>query len=297
MSLLTLLKIVAGLVVLAVVVFTAMMVRHVREQPISGWFSEVVPVAVEARPMTRLPEPSADLPEIDPGAKVFEKARELIAVGDLAGAREKLRTVISIYPRSKAAPEARRIVGEMNLDEVLSAGRMEGKQVHQVQRGDSYLGIAGKYDTSLDMILHLNGLMGLRALQPGDEVLVLPLRFRLVIEPKLGSLSVWDEGRFLKEYPILRLEGVPGGDHATSIAGKAAVSGGRRVRPESSAYRGAEKVLTLERLPLVIAALPAATGDEDEGLARGIYLAREDMEELALLIRPGNRVEIRSGGG
>ena len=102
-----LVKLVAGVAVAALVVFTALLVHHVREKPLDI-FSELVPVTMEATPMVALPSPSAELPEIDPGAKVFEKARELIAIGDLAGARDKLRTVVSIYPRSKSAPEARR---------------------------------------------------------------------------------------------------------------------------------------------------------------------------------------------
>lgn len=292
MSLWTLIRIVAGLVVIAVMVFTALMVHHVRKEPLGGWFSRIVPVDFEAQPMVALPEADSDLPEIDPGAKVFEKAREMVAVGDLVGARDRLRTVVSIYPRSKAAPEARRIVGEMNLDELLSTARMENKSIHKVVRGDSFLGIAAKHDTSLDMIMHLNGLMGLTSLQPGDELMVMPLNLRILIEPKKKALSLWDGGRFVKEYEIRAVVGAPGGDQKTTISGKSAVRDGRRYSPASDGYRGASKVLTVERLPLLIAALPEDMAQED--LARGFYLAPEDVEELALLTRNGNEVEIRS---
>lgn len=292
MSLWTLIRIVAGLLVLAVMVFTALMVHHVRKEPLGGWFSQVVPVDFEAKPMVALPEADSDLPEIDPGAKVFEKARELVAVGDLVGARDRFRTVVSIYPRSKAAPEARRIVGEMNLDDLLSTARMENKAVHKVVRGDSFLGIAGKHDTSLDLIMHLNGLMGLKSLQPGDELTVMPLNLRILVEPKKKSLSLWEGGRFIKEYPLKAVVGAPGGDQKTKISGKSAVKDGRRYPPASEGYRGASKVLTVERLPLLIAALPKDMALED--LARGFYLAPEDIEELALLTRKGNEVEIRS---
>jgi len=292
MSLWTLIRIVAGLVVVAVIIFTALMVRHVREEPLGGWFSEMVPVDFEAQPMIALPEADGDLPEIDPGAKVFEKARELVAVGDLVGARDRFRTVVSIYPRSKAAPEARRIVGEMNLDDLLSTSRMESKSVHEVVRGDSYLGIAGKHGTSLDLIMHFNGLMDLKSLQPGDELIVMPLNFRILVEPKKETLSLWDGGRFIKAYPLEAVVGAPGGDQKTKIKGKSALKGGKRFPPASEGYRGASKVLTVERMPLLIAALPEETAVDE--LARGFYLAPEDMEELALLTRTGNEVEIRS---
>ncbi len=287
-----LVKIVAGMVVAAVAVFTLLMVRHVRHEPLDGMFAELVPVSFEAQPMLALPEAGSDLPEIDPGMKVFEKARECIAVGDLVNARDRLRTVVSIYPRSKAAPEARRIVGEMNLDEVLSGANAENKKVYQVVRGDSYFGIAAKHETNLDMIMYLNGLMDLGSLQPGDELMVMPLNFRLRVEPKREALSLWDEGVFIKEYPLQAVVGAPGGDQKTKIAKKTAVREGRAYTQASAGYRGASKVLTVERMPLVIAAMPE-DGDP-EALARGFYLSAADMEELALLTRPGNEVEIRS---
>ena len=85
-----LIKIVAGFVVLGVVVFTAMLVKHVRQEPLGGVFSEWVPVNIDAKPLVALPEADSDLPEIDPGAKVFEKAREMIAIGDLQGDRKSV---------------------------------------------------------------------------------------------------------------------------------------------------------------------------------------------------------------
>ncbi len=294
MSLWMLIKIVAGFVVLGVVVFTAMLVKHVRQEPLGGVFSEWVPVNIDAKPLVALPEADSDLPEIDPGAKVFEKAREMIAIGDLQGARDKLQTVVSIYPRSKAAGEARRIVGEMNLDEILSAGRMHNKQVYSVKRGDSYLGIAGKFGTSLDMIMHLNGLMDLKSLQPGDELIVMPLNFRVLVEPHKKMLSLWDEGRFVREYPLSAVVGAPPGDMKTKIDGKSGVLGDRRILPSVPDYRGATKLLSIEKVSVVITAMPAGGMDHPDDLAQGLYLAPADAEELALLLRPGNEVEFRS---
>ena len=294
MSLWMLIKIVAGLLVLGVVIFTGMLVRHVRQEPLGGVFGELVPVNLDTKPLVALPEAESELPEIDPGAKVFEKAREMIAVGDLQGARDKLRTVVSIYPRSKAAGEARRIVGEMNLDELISAGRMNNKEVYEVQRGDSYLGIAGKYRTTLDMIMHLNGLMDLKSLQPGDELIVMPLDFRILIETEKKVLSLWDDGRFVREYPILAAVGAPAGEMKTKIEGKRGISGDRGIPPSAAGYRGATKVFSIERVPAVITALPGKAAENVDELAQGLYLAPADSEELALLLRVGNEVEFRS---
>jgi len=298
MRLWTLVKLVAGAVVFAVTVFTLMLVWHVRREPLGGIFSELVPVRFDPRPIDTLPQANADLPEIDPGAKVFEKAREMIAVGDLAGARERLRTVVSIYPRSKAAPEARRIVGEMNLDELLSAGHMDGKTVHIVRPGESFLGIAAQHDTTLDCIMHLNGLLDLKGLHPGEELIVMPLELRVLVEPGRKILSLWDGGRFVKDYTLLSMDlaGLKGGLR-TKISAKSGLSGERRVTPGMKEYRESSKVFALEKSPLQIRALdPSAERADGEDLSPGpgFHLAPEDVEELALLLRPGNEVEIRA---
>jgi hypothetical protein len=300
MRLWTLVKLVAGAVVFATTVFTLMLVWHVRREPLGGIFSELVPVQFEPRPIDTLPQANADLPEIDPGAKVFEKAREMIAIGDLAGARERLRTVVSIYPRSKAAPEARRIVGEMNLDELLSAGHMDGKTVHIVRRGESFLGIAAQYDTTLDCIMHLNGLLDLKGLHPGEEIIVMPLQLRVLVEPGRKVLSLWDGGRFVKDYTLLSMDlaGLKGGLR-TKISAKSGLAGERRVTPGMKEYRESSKVFALEKSPLQIRALdPAAERADGADLSPGpgFHLAPEDVEELALLLRPGNEVEIRAAG-
>ncbi|TAE73502.1 MAG: hypothetical protein EAZ65_02110 [Verrucomicrobia bacterium] len=298
MRLWTLVKLVAGAAVFGVSVFTVMLVWHVRKEPLGGFFAQWVPVVGDAKPVESLPQANSALPEIDPGAKVFQRAMEMIAVGDLAGARERLRTVVSIYPRSKAAPEARRIVGEMNLDDLLSAARMEGKTIHVVGGGESFLGIAAKHNTTLDCIMHLNGLLELKGLHPGEELVVMPLDLRVMIEPGRKVLSLWDGGRFVKDYPLLSLDlaGLKGGVR-TRIASKSGFVGERRVSPGVRAYRGASKVFALEASSLQIRALaPVRDADNVADLSpgAGFHLSVEDIEELALLLRPGNEVEIRA---
>lgn len=298
MRLWTLIKLVAGAVVLGITVFTGLLVWHVQEEPLGGIFSQIVPVKFDPKPIDALPKPDASLPDIDPGAKVFEKAREMIAVGDLEGARERLRTVVSIYPRSKAAPEARRIVGEMNLDDLLSAAHMDGKEVHIVRSGESFLGIAAKYNTTLDCIMHLNGLMDLKGLRPGEEIIVMPLELRVLIEPGRKTLSLWDGGRFVKEYALISMDmGSHKGGMRTKISSKAGIDGDKRVSPGMKNYRESTKIFTLEKSTLQIRSVdPALTKEErtDLSLGPGFHLAVEDAEELSLLLRPGNEVEIRA---
>lgn len=294
MSLWTLVKILAALCVMAVMAFTGMFAWHVAVEPLGGIFERIVPNPVSLvhgpsdEEITRILE-SPEMPDIDPGTKTFQKAHELLAMGHLAEAREKLATIVNIFPASSSAPTARRILGEMNLDEILSPENMEGKLVHEVRRGDSLLGIAAKQRTTIDMMMHLNGMMELPRLQPGQKLIVMPLDFRVLIEPRRNSISLWDGGKFVREYPVLHWGVTPQGPSQTAISSKPAELDGRRVLPESKAYRGAEKVIQIDNPPLRIRGWDG--GGEKPSAA--ILLDPADMEELALLTRTGNEVEIR----
>ncbi len=298
MSLWTVLKLFSAAGVLAVMSFTGMMAWHILVKPMGGVFERVIPNPGEVMGGGRDAEfakmlDSAELPDIDPGEKTFQKAHDLLALGRLEEARGKLTTIINVFPSSATAPKARRIVGEMNLDEVLSTSHMDGKVVHEVKRGNSFLGIAAEHHTTLDMVMHLNSMMELSNLQPGDELIVMPLDFRLLIEPARKVLSLWDEGRFICEYPILHL-GVTGELAAgkTAISSKLAELDGKRIPSHLKSYRAAEKVIQISNPTLVIRGAADDGGDDGE-FARGIILSPEDMEEISLLTRVGNEVEIR----
>ncbi|RYG98557.1 MAG: LysM domain-containing protein, partial [Alphaproteobacteria bacterium] len=178
MSLWTVFKLFAALCVLAVMGFTGMLAYHVVVRPLGGVFEQIIPNPAEivgkeqdAAEFAKMLD-SAELPDIDPGEKAFQKAHELLAMGNLEEAREKLTAIVNVFPSSSSAPVARRIVGEMNLDEVLSTAHMEGKKSHIVRRGDSFLKIAQDNKTTLDMIMHLNGMTEFKNIQPGEELIV-----------------------------------------------------------------------------------------------------------------------------
>jgi hypothetical protein len=276
--------------------FTAMLAYHVTVEPLGGIFEKIIPNPAEIvrrqadADFAKMLD-SADMPDIEPGEKAFQKAHELIALGQLDQAREKLNAIINVFPTTTSAPLARRIVGEMNLDEILSTTHMEGKHTHVVKRGDSFFGIVAKNDTTLEMLMHLNGLTSFGRIQPGDEFIVMPLNFRLLITPSRKSVSLWDGGRFIREYLIVELN-IPGtipAQRTTIDSNSALAPGGRKVQSLVKEYITAEKSIQLAKSAIQIR--PYSEGDDDR--PRGIYLHPLDMEELNLLTRAGNEVEIR----
>jgi len=237
----------------------------------------------------------------EPGQYEFNQALELIALDEIEEAREKLNLIENLFPDSNHAPEARRILGEINLDEILSVENMANKKIHRVSPGEGYLRIATQNETTLDSIMFLNGLTEFGNLHTGDELVVMPLDFKLVINLPKNRVELFHRDQekkehvFAKDYPILRAEvgRLRSGAHQTGISSKFGEVDGSAYSPTHKSYRLATKVLGLKvggtYLPLRPEPLP---NQPDPGA--GVFLAPSDMEELSMLIRVGNEVEVKS---
>ncbi len=288
-------KIIAGLGVAGVVAFTAMLAYHIAVKPLGGIFEKIIP---EAGSVLRVQKEedfaklldAAEMPDFEPSDKAFSKAHELLALGKISEGREKLMAIVNVFPTSTAAPKARRIVGEMNLDEILSSDFTDGKSTYEVKRGDSYFAIAARNDTSLDILMHLNGMMELKNLQPGDDLQLMPLNFRIVIEPQRKSVALWDGAKFICEYNVVQMDGVKLSSGKTTIATRRATLDGSSVSPTAKNYRSASKSILLKSPSVQI--LPYDASNETPPI--GIFLREPDIEELYLLTRSGNEVEIRN---
>ena len=289
-----LIKIIAGLAVAGVVAFTGMLAYHITVEPLGGIFEEIIP---EAGTVLRVQKEedfaklldAAEMPDFEPGDKAFSKAHELIALGKIPEGREKLMAIVNVFPTSTAAPKARRIVGEMNLDEILASDFTEGKSNYEVKRGDSYFAIADRNDTSLDILMHLNGMMELKNLQPGDDLQLMPLNYRIVIDPQRKSISLWDGAKFICEYNIVNMDGVTLHSGKTEISSRRATLNGSSVSPTAKNYRASSKSILIKSPPIQIFPYDA----DNETPPIGIFLREQDIEELFLLTRSGNEVEIR----
>lgn len=288
-------KIIAGLAVGSVVAFTGMLTYHITLKPLGGVFENIIPEAGSVLRLEREEDfakylDSTEMPDFEPGGRAFQKAHELIAMGKISEGREKLMSIVNVFPSSPSAPTARRIVGQMNLDEILSSSFSEGKINYQVKRGDSYFAIAERNGVSLDILMHLNAMMELKNLQPNDNLLLLPLNFRLLVEPQRKAISLWEDALFICEYPILRITGSIPNSGKTVIASRRSTIDGKNILPTGMNYRSTSKSIQLKSPPLQIFPFD----DHDDSPPSGFFLSEADIEELFLLTRTGNVVEIRN---
>jgi hypothetical protein len=294
----TLIKFIAAVLVLSVLAGTIVIARRAlfpetAQQAPANKLEAIIPSknhskeAVEVL-LTKLEVES--IPDVTPGERAFEAARDLLEKGDYIAAEEKLKYVNTYYPTAISAPEARRILGEMNMDRLFSGkGGAEIVQ-YEVKRGDSFYKIVRDHNTKLDLILFLNGMQRTDRLHPGDEFKLMSLDFRLVIDMRRKVVSLWDGPRYIKGYEV-KGENFPVGKGVkkASILAVEAQVGDRKVKQSSMDYRNAEKVIVVKKPQVELRPMKKGISEEIEGL----YLAHEDMEEIALLTRAGNSVEIR----
>jgi hypothetical protein len=284
----------------------------------------------------------------DPGIKRFDKAMEIMKSGDLNSGHEALYDLLRHFPESSRAPEARRIVGEMNMDMLFSRELNKDMKEYTVQPRDALTTIAHKNQTTIVCLLRSNAMMS-PALQPGDHLVVFPLDFDIVVSLGAKRLTLLRNGRFFKDYPAADIRLIPGmkipaatGALELTIKETAAWVNGNRTIPTDPKFSESDKWLVTSKVGFNVRALPkpktaepgqtiiephkmassantkgaagkgktapvvktpkkpkttpkasAADDDSNDATAEipetGVFLAREDMEELFTLIRTGSR--------
>jgi LysM repeat protein len=256
-------------------------------------------------------------PPPDPGQHHFNIAVEMLRQKKLDAGRDGLYKLLRQFPRSPTTAEAKRIIGEMNLDNLYAHEAIGGKRDYIVQPGDSLLAIAGKHQTTLETLARVNGLTSYN-LQPGDLLFVIPMNFDLVVDASSKTVTVMREGRFFHQYAAIDLQLPPNLKVPSSleVASKSAINpaDGRVANPVTVAFISAEKRIVLNRKgststalmissPTVVRAqttpdnvpkaIPVEAEDDGDAAPRtGLFLSAEDLEEIYPLLRRGSTVTL-----
>lgn len=260
----------------------------------------------------------------DPGIRRFDDAVAMIKATNFEDGRKSLYQLLLSFPDTSKAAEARRIIGEMNMDMLFSKDDNVTGKDYIVQSGDSMTLIASKHKTTIECILRANGMLSDR-LHPGDHLFVFPLEFELSVDVSAKTLSLFrtvaGTRYFFKEYHAVDLKVPPGMrvPAETTIRSKTAVLDGKTIAPTNAQFVAAEKTLVSLRAgfnirglpqakPVAPKAVPAAVkpgSKAKSGAAEtpasgaellpaipetGVFLAREDLEELYTIIRTGTKL-------
>lgn len=231
---------------------------------------------------------AAALPPPDYTLPVFEKAMAFQQKGDVAGARAALSDFIRSYPDSPKLAEAKQALGQINAGLIFSPGG-EGKTTYTVGKGDSLVKIASKTKSNAELIFRVNNMESIN-LQIGQQLAVPQLDTSIVVDHKAKTVTLFNNGEFLKEYPALSVKtGAVAAGTKTKVSDKIALQGSNRVAFGDKNYSGSDRWVMLAASGLVIRGMPA----EAKGPPPGIVVSQPDIEEIFLLVSRGTPVTIQ----
>ena len=232
----------------------------------------------------------------DLGKRHFDAAVSLIKDGELVSARDRLLYLMEYFPESATFSEARRIVGELNMDLLVSKIPLPGKVEHTVRRGEALVTISSRNKTTIDYIMRANAKTS-EFIFPDEVLTVYPLEFAVRIGLGAGTVTVLEEDKLFKEYRIVD-RNLPADLRApvsTSVSEKVAWDGNQPINFTDKNYMNCSKWLRTGRIGLFIRHADSATsgGDAVAGARPfGVMLEKADLEELFTILRVGSKVDL-----
>jgi len=236
------------------------------------------------------PEPRADvtLPE-------FEAAAKLRQDGKLPEARGALTAFVQRYPSGLHVEEAKDLLGEINIDILLSRTPAPGKEEYIVKPGDVLQKVANKVKSTPELIMRMNN-MSSTMLHIGEKLLISHPEFSLAIQRKAKLVVVLDHGAFFKQYHVReeKLSPKQPSRVSTKVSEVMAFRDGKRVGFGTKEYIGSTRWIRLGASAYTIFSVPDAAHANLEQPAppSGIGLAATDVEELSGLVNKRTTVTV-----
>jgi hypothetical protein len=235
------------------------------------------------------PVPDFSLPE-------FQAAAKLRQEGKLAEARDALIAFIRKYPGGLHLEEAKDLLGEVNVDILLSRYLSPEKTEYVVKPGDVLAKIARKLKTTPELIMRMNNMSG-TMLRIGERLLISRPDFSIVIQRKANLVVLLNHGVFFKQYHVREAKLPPKQPPTITakVAETMAFKDGKRVGLGSKEYIGSTRWIRLAGAPAytLYSTPDAAHPNLDQPPpASGIGLAASDVEELSGLVNNGTSVTI-----
>ena len=262
----------------------------------AAWFGynsfvkEEIAVKKEQRgEVTPPPAPDISLPE-------FQAAAQLRQEGKLTEARDALIAFIQKYPSGKHLDEARDLLGETNIEILLSRHPSPEKTEYVVKSGDVLAKIARKLKTTPELIMRMNNMSG-TMLHIGEHLLISHPDFSIVIQRKANLVVLLNRGVFFKQYHVreAKLSPKQPSKITAKVAETMAWKDGKRVGIGSKEYLGSTRWIRFAgaaAYTLYSAPDSAHPNLDQPPPPVGLGLAASDVEELSSLVKNGTPVSI-----
>jgi LysM repeat protein len=252
-------------------------------------FQEDIQVRKEQRgEITPGPTPDIGLPE-------FEAAAKLRQEGKLAEARSALTLFIQKYLTGLHVEEAKDLLGEVNIDILLSSYPSPEKQEYIVKPGDVLVKIAHKTKSTPELITRTNNLSS-TMLRIGQRLLISHPDFSILVQRKAKVVVLLNGGAFFKQYRV-REEKLPAKQTpkiTTKVSETMAWKDGKRVGFGTKEYASSTRWIRLGAPAYTLYSVPdAARPNLDQPPPpQGLGLSAADVEELSSLVNNKTPVTI-----
>jgi LysM repeat protein len=280
----------------------------------AGYFGYVLfikPARAERKERAAAASAPAATPTPDPAIPEFQRLKQLQASGNTPAVRDGWTTWITANSKSPLLSEGRRQLGAANMALLFQPADNPSLITYTVVKGDSLARIASKQHSNAELIQKANQLAGIN-LQIGQQLVIPQLKLSLELDRSARTLTLLNNGAYLKEYSLLSAPPAPSspGNISTRVLDKSAVSGSKRVAFGDKAYDSSEKSILVALAPAIVSlqeqptpavtqptALPADRGETHAGaqavatptptpaaMPGGYVLSVGDMREIFALV-------------
>ncbi|MBA3881489.1 MAG: LysM peptidoglycan-binding domain-containing protein [Chthoniobacterales bacterium] len=235
-------------------------------------------------------------PRVDISLPEFQAAAQLRQEGKLNEARAALTTFLTKYANSLHTQEAKDLLGEVNMQILMSKYPSPEKQEYTVKSGDVLARVAAKTKSTPELIMRTNNLRG-TMLHIGDKLLISHPEFSLFIQRNAADVILLDNGAFFKRYRARRVK-LPPKQPAritTRVAETIAFRDGKRVGFGTPEYIGSTRWIRLAQPGYVLYAEPSSANAQPGGVPpppTGFAMLPADVEELSGLVNSKTAVTI-----
>jgi len=256
----------------------------------NAFIKEEIEVKKEQRgEVTPAPTPDISLPE-------FQAAAQLRQEGKLTEARDALIAFIQKYPAGLHVEEAKDLLGEVNVEILLSRYPSPEKTEYVVVSGDVLAKIARKLKTTPELIMRMNNMSG-TMLHIGEHLLISHPDFSLLIQPKAKLVVLLNHGRFFKQYHVqeVKLPAKQPSKITAKVAETMAWKNGKRVGLGTKEYASSTRWLRLGGAAAhTLYSVPdsAHPNLDQPPPPTGLGLAATDVEEISSLVNNKTPVTI-----